>query len=149
MAEYPFNAAIRTVREGMSGRAGLAAYRAAGGRIQDRTWFRMVSEARTTVAARLGELGASVDRRPTAGEATRWKTAVASGWLQQVEVYMRDRTTGEVITRPFSITGSRPLTRQQVIDKALDTYTPEGTDGDSQVFLGVAYVGSILMQPGG
>lgn len=148
MAEFPFAAAIRTVREGLSGRAGLKAYREAGGAIGDATWFRMVAEARTTVAARIGEISAPLSRRPTVSEATVWTTVNASGWLQQVEVYVRDRTTQEVVSIPFSVSGTRPMTRQQVIDKALATYTPEGTDGDSQVILGAVYVNSIIMQPG-
>jgi hypothetical protein len=148
MTDYPFSAAIRTVREGLSARAGLRAYREAGGAIGDAAWFKMVTEARTTVAARIGELSAPLDQRPTRGEATVWSTRNASGWLQQVEVIVRIRATSEIRSIPFSVTGKRPLTRQQAKDKALATYTPEGTDGDSQIILGVEYVGSIIMQPG-
>lgn len=148
MVDFPFAHAIRTVREGMSARAGLAAFRAAGGAVTDATWYRMVTEARTTVAARVGELSAPLDRRPTAGEATRWTTVNASGWAQQVEVIVRDVGTSEIRTIPFTVTGTKPITRQAAIDKALQTYSPDSGSGGNEVILGAVYVNSIIMEPG-
>ena len=58
MAEFPFWAAVRTVREGLSGRTGLSAYREGGGEIRDATWYRMISEARAAIAGREAEAGA-------------------------------------------------------------------------------------------
>jgi hypothetical protein len=149
LADWPFSAAVRTAREGLSARAGLAAYRSAGGRVNDATWFRMVTEAKATVASRSAELTRPLNRRPTAGEATRWTTRQASGWMQNVEVKVRDRATNQVLTVPYSISSSRPVTRQQAIDAALATITPAGTGGDTQQILGAVYVSTLLMVPGG
>lgn len=148
MAEFPFWAAVRTVRDGISARAGLRAYRAGGGTIRDTTWFRMVTEARVSVAARGDEVGRPLNRRPTADEGTRWTTSKARGVMQQVEVMVRDRDTGEVLAIPYGISSRRARTRQDVIDAALGTITPEGTDGDRQQILGAVYVGTYFMEPG-
>lgn len=148
MADFPFWAAVRTVRDGISARAGLRAYRAGGGAIRDTTWFRMISEARVSIAARGDEVGRPLNRRPTADEGTRWTTSKARGVLQQVEVMVRDRDTGEVLAIPYGISSRRARTRQDVIDAALGTITPEGTDGDRQQILGAVYVGTYFMEPG-
>lgn len=148
MADWPFGFAVRTVRDGLSGRAGLAAYRAGGGSIRDATWFRMVAEARTAVAGRELEVGRPLDRRPVTGEFVQWTTQKARGFIQQVEVIVRDRDTGGVTPLPYSLSGTRTVTRQQAIDSALGHYNTEGTDAARQVFLGAIYVGTYIMTPG-
>lgn len=149
MAEFPFWAAVRTVREGLSGRTGLSAYREGGGEIRDATWYRMISEARAAIAGREAEAGAPLNRRPTADEVNDWVTPRSRGYIQQVEVAVRDRDTGQVIMLPYSVRGTGLLTRQEAIDEALAHYTPEGTDGERQVILGALSVGTYRMIPGG
>jgi hypothetical protein len=149
MADFPFWAAVRTVREGLSARGGLSAYRGAGGEIRDATWYRMVSEARAAIAGREREAGAPLNRMPVADEITQWSTPRARGFIQQVEVAVRDRDTGQVLMLPYSVRGDRLVTRQEAIDEALAHYTPEGTDGERQVILGALSVGVYRMMPGG
>lgn len=148
MADFPFWAAVRTVREGLSARGGLSAYRQGGGEIRDATWYRMVSEAREAIAGREREAAAPLNRRPVADEITTWTTTKARGYIQQVEVAVRDRDTGQVLMLPYSVRGTRLVTRQQAIDEALGHYTPEGTDGERQVILGALSVGVYRMTPG-
>lgn len=148
MADYPMWAAIRSVKEGLSGRAGLAAYRSGGGRVQDSTWFRMVAEARDAVAARGPELGRPQNRRPLPSEMTIWTTRKAKGVLQQVEVFVKDRDTQMVQRIPFSVRNPTAISRQAAIDVALANISAEGTDGDRQQFLGAVHVGTYVMVPG-
>lgn len=147
MADWPFSAAIRSVRDGLSARAGLRAYRGGGGRIQDSRWFRAYGQARAAVGARPAALAAPLDRRATADEVLTWTTRGARGRLDQVEVYVLDRDSGDVIPIPYSVRSQTGVTRQQAIDEALNVYTPEG-EGYNQVILGAAHVGAFDLQPG-
>src|SRR6266508_2125266 len=109
----------------------------------------MAAEARTTISARGDEIGRPLNRRPLGSETTQWTTTKAKGILQQVEVMVRDRDTNEVLAIPYSVVGTRSITRQAAIDAALGHITPEGTDGDRQQILGAVYVATIVMTPGG
>lgn len=148
MADFPFWAAVRTVREGLSARGGLSAYREAGGEIRDATWYRMVSEARAAIAGRERAASAPLNRRPAGDEITTWNVPKARGYIQQVEVAVRDRDTGQVLMLPYSVRGDRLITNQDAIDEALAHYTPEGTDGERQVILGALPVGTYRLSPG-
>lgn len=149
MSDFPFWAAIRTVREGMSAAAGLRAYRSGGGKIATGTWQRMVAEAKHAIGRRGDEMGRPLNRRPTGDEITNWTVSKAHGFIQQVEVMVRDRDTGDILAIPFSLKGRSLVSRQTAIDEALDTITPEGTDGEKQQILGAIYTGTYQMTPGG
>lgn len=148
MADWPFSMAVRAVRQGLSGRAGLAAFRSGGGRIQDARWFRAFGQARAAVSQRPQAMAAPLDRRATADEVITWTTRGARGRIDQVEVFVMDRDTGEVFPVPYSARSQRGVTRQDAIDEALSRITPEGTDGDRQLILGAAHVGTYEMVPG-
>lgn len=149
MAEQPFWAAVSSIRSGLSARAGLRAYRAGGGAVQDATWYKLVTHAKDVISAGRAELDAPLNRRPTSGEASILPTRNASGWLQLVHVVVKDRQTGDISAIPYSVTGTRPITRQDAIDAALETYTPDsGSPPGGQQVLGAMYARSMIMQPG-
>lgn len=108
----------------------------------------MVGEARAMMAQRGDELGRPLNRRPTSDEMVRWTTRNASGFIQQVNVMVRDRDTGEIIALPYSYKGRTLISRQRAIDAAMATFTPEGTDGEKQQILGAVYSGTWEMVPG-
>lgn len=144
---YPFGFAMQAIRNGMSARAGLAAYRQAGGSIRDATWFKMVGEGRAQVARRGAEVSAPLNRRPLATEITTWTTRTRSGYAQQVEVIVRDKDTGLIMSVPHTTTGQRLLTRQDAIDTALANFGGGNDEIYRQEILGATYVGTMLMQP--
>lgn len=148
MAEFPYWAAIRSVRDGLSGRQGLNQYREGGGKIRDSTWYKLVGHAQEAMSKRQKEVTAPLDRRPTAEYLQHWPTKKKTGIAQQVEILARDRDTNELITIPYTRFGSTLVSRQSVIDDALSTITPEGTDGDRQQILGASYVGTYVATPG-
>lgn len=148
MADWPFSAAIRAVREGLSARAGLSAFRGGGGSIRDATWFRAYSEAKSAVAGRERELAAPQNRAPSREELQTWTTRGAAGILQQVEVFVRDLATGEVVPIPYSVTSDAGVSRQIAIGEALGAIADEA-EGYGQVVLGAAHVGAFEMVPGG
>jgi hypothetical protein len=148
MAEWPLGAAIRAVRQGLSGRAGLAAYRAGGGRIGDSTWFRLFGEVRGAVAARPAEMSAPLNRRPTSEEMLPFSNAKRPGVLQQVEVYARDMDTGEIEVLPFSVVTPTGVTRQAAVDEALDVFDADVFEGYRLSILGAVHVSAFAMASG-
>lgn len=147
MADFPLWAAIQTVKQGISARAGLAAYRAAGGHTTDARWFQMVSQVRQAVQAGQDEPIKPLNARPRASEIVAMPTQKQSGYLQNVTVYVRDRVTGIVRARPFSVAGDMLVTRADAIDTALANFQ-HNAEGYEETVLGAVYRGTNLMVPG-
>lgn len=148
--ELPLGAATSTVRGGLSARAGLRAYRAGGGQVTDSTWFRLVGEARRVLSDRLDETSRPLNRRPTGDEITRVTSARRSGYWQEVEVFWRDRATGDVGSSPFVLRSPGLLTRQAVMDFALGEWSAGSTgtpNPDDHEVLGAAYVSTLELSP--
>lgn len=148
--DFPLGAAVRTVREGLSARAGLRAFRDGGGRINDTTWFRMVGEARRTLGESIAETGRPLSRRPTGDEITTITSRKRSGFWQQVEVFFRDRQSGEVMSSPFVLRGQGLVTRRAAIRFAVDEWSA-GSAGsanpDDNEVLGAVYTGTLELSP--
>lgn len=136
----------------MSARAGLRAYRAGGGVTNDTQWFRLVSEARRNLAGRLDEATKPLARRPTGDEIQTFSTRSHTGYAQQIEIYVRDRDTGEVVSKPYTWRTNTLITRGQAIREAVAEFEAGATDSPDQfneVVLGGAYVGTYQLIPRG
>lgn len=147
--DYAANWASRAVREGLSARAGLRAFRAGGGSIRDATWFRTFAEVKRTVAARGDEIGRPLNRRPTGDEMTRWTTPGPSRVGQQVEIMYRVAGEDEILTTYFTVTSRNGITRGRAVDQAIEWFD-QGVDagsppGEQQVLLGAVHVGAYRM----
>lgn len=147
-SDLPVWAVLDALKEGRSATSGLAAYRAAGGNVRTQTWYRLHGEVQSALAGRIGEASAPLDRAPGGDETTKWTTRNAGGFLQQVEVLVRDRATGEVMAKPFSVTGEAMLTRGEAISQALDAYMDNADEYEEQV-LGAVHVGAYELVPDG
>lgn len=145
-------AAIRSVQQGMSGNAAYRAFRADGGAVRRATFQRTIAEVRRTLADQLDEATRPVNRRPTAAETTVISTKTRSGYMQQVDVYVRDKDTGEVESRPFSWRTRVLVTRQAAINEALNAFN-DGVTGSPDRFneevLGATYTGTLQLIPRG
>lgn len=150
--EFPLWAAIRTIKEGLSGRAGLAAYRSGGGSIRDATWFRLIGEARRSLSDAIAEVTRPLSRRPAGTEVTRMTTRTATGFIQQVDIFVRDRATGLIESRPHSIRTDVLLTRRAAVRDAVGLFQ-DAIDTNPDVYdeevLGAAYVGTYELIPEG
>lgn len=148
--DYPLAAAIRTVRDGLSARAGLRAFRSGGGAVNDTKWFRTVAEVRRVVAERIDEASRPLNRRPTGDEITRLTSRKAVGYWQEIEVFTRDRSTGEVAASTFVLRGQGLVTRQAAIDFAVAEYAAGSAgslnEAEDEV-LGAAYVSTLELFP--
>jgi hypothetical protein len=145
-SDLPVWAVLDALRDGKSATAGLAAYRAAGGEVRTQTWYRLHGEVQSALAGKISEASAPLGRRPTGDELTTWTTRNAAGYLQQVEVLVRDRATGEVMAKPFSVTGPDLVSRGAAISEALDAYMGNADIYEEQV-LGAVHVGAYELTP--
>lgn len=122
MANSPFVAAIRAVKAGMSGRAGLAAARAAGVRIQDSAWYQMVGEVRRNLAGQIDEVTRPLGARPSQGEIMGFASKKATGYLHYIDIMVKDRETGIVSVRPYAVKTGALLRRGQAIKRGLEAF---------------------------
>jgi hypothetical protein len=141
--------ALLSVTEGQSARAGLANYRNAGGRIASQSWYRLVGEIQASLAAREGIYDEPLDSVPVATEIRTWTTAKAKGFIQQVEVLVRERSTGQIISVPFSLQSKTLVTRREAIRAALDVYSDDNAEKYDQQILGAIYTGTYEARPKG
>lgn len=143
-------AAQATVRSGVSANAGYRAFQAGGGSIARATWLRTVAEVRARASDSLNEVGRPINRKPTADEITQLSTNHQARYIQQVDVYVRDRDTGEVEVRPFSWRGQALITRQAAVNEALaafDTGVTGSPDRFNETVLGATYTGTLQLVP--
>lgn len=149
-ADYPLAFAVKAVKSGLSANAGYRAFRDAGGHVARATWLRTVAEVRRTLSDSLDEATRPLGRKPNASEITTISTRKRSGFIQQVDVYVRDRATGEVEARPFSWRTRVLITRKAAVGEALAAFT-SGVIGSPDAFdeqiLGATYVGTLELQP--
>jgi hypothetical protein len=107
----------------------------------------MVRSVREAVAAGNDEPTKPLNARPHANEITAMPTVRGEGYLQNVTVYVRDRVTGIVRARPFSVATDDLMTRADAIDTALANFQ-HNADGYEETVLGAVYRSTHLMVPG-
>ncbi len=148
---YPIQAAITAIRQGLSANAGYRAFQAAGGHLARSTWLQTFSEVRRSLSDSLDEAGRPLSRRPQSNEVTTISTKYSQRFIQQVDVYVRNRDTGEIESKPISITTDSLITRGQAIREAL-TIAEDGVTGSPDRFneqiLGGTYTGTLALVPG-
>lgn len=148
----PVVAAIKAISQGISGNEALRRFRAGGGSIRRATFQRVMAEVRRTIADQLDEATRPLNRRPTADEINVISSQKHSGYRQHVDVYVRDKTTGEVESRPFSWKTQVLITRQAAVNQALFAFQ-DGITGSPDRFneeiLGATYTGTIQLIPRG
>jgi hypothetical protein len=142
--------AAKAVKLGLSGRAGLAAYRAGGGAVANATWYRAVGTVRRTLADSLEEATRPLNRRPQGNEITQIPAAKGFGFRQQLSVMVQNKDTGEVEAHPFTVRGKGLLTRQAAIDYAVSEFEAGVTgspDRFNERILGAVYENTLEFIP--
>lgn len=146
----PVPFAFQAARMGLSAREALAALRDAGGAIRDATWFRVYAEVKAQLAINVLEADALSVGIPQAGHIGVQTTKNATGYMQYVSVYIRDRDTGVVSQRAFAVRGQTLVTREAAVRKGFDAYaaeaTPSGNYGGQQI-IGASYTGTAQLVP--
>lgn len=148
--DTPMYAAIRAVKGGLSGRAGLAAARAKGVRIADSTWYQMIGQVRSSLSAQIDEVTRPLGQRPGQHEIKGFASKNARGYMHYVDVMVKDRATGVVSIRPFSIRSNELLRRGQAVNRALKAFqasVDSNTEGYDEQVLGAVYTATYQFVP--
>lgn len=139
---YPAQWALQSVLEGLSARQSLTQFRDAGGHVGNETWFKLRAEVEAAISNREGIYNEPLHLRPTANEIQQWSTVKASGYVQQVEVLVRERETGVIISIPYTSMNRQLRSRQNVVNEALDVYSDDNAKKYNQQVLGAVYSGT-------
>lgn len=135
------------LREGYSARQALRAYREAGGRVGNETWFRAWGAVARGIADRQTVALAPLNRRPTGEEISPFETKSQRGFLYQVEIQVRSRGSSEVWTTWGSYRTSKLLPYGEALSGAIDHFADKA-DEYGEVVLG-GYVTNVFeMEPG-
>lgn len=151
MADSALWAAVRAVKAGVSGRQGLRDARAAGLKVQDSTWFRMVGQVRTQLAAQVDEVTKPLNRRPLEHEVQKYTHRKATGYMQYIDVFVKDKETGLVKIRPYGIKTKSLLSRGNIISKGLAAFQKsinEQPEEYEETVLGAVYISTYQFVPG-
>lgn len=147
MADYAVWAAIQAAKSGLSANAGLKAFQAGGGSIRRATWLRVYAEVKSSLADQVDEISRPLNRKPTGDEINVFSAVKATGYMQHVDIYVREKETGLVYARPYSIRTEDLMTRADVIETALSRFQ-DHADAYGEVVLGAAYVSTYIFAPG-
>lgn len=150
MASFPLWAAIRTVKSKIGTWVGYDRYSEIDDSVSREEWARHVGMARAAIANQLGEATRPLNRRPVAGEFTDLPSRVATGYLQYVNIYVRDAQTGVITERPWAVRTDTLMSRAAIINQALSRFEaavlPEGTFEGEEV-LDASYGGTARYVP--
>jgi hypothetical protein len=82
------------------------------------------------------------------GEINVLPTRTATGFIQNVDVYVQDRTSGLVEIRPWSIRTNDLLSRRAAINDAVTLFGDAALAGQyDEVVLGATYTGTFELSP--
>lgn len=143
----PANAALNSILQGLSATAGLSWYRSLGGRISNQIWYQLRGELEASLAAREGIYDEPQHLRPTQESIRQWTTSKARGYIQQVEVLVHERDTGQVVSVPYSSMGRTLRSRAAIVREALDIYSGSNAEKYGQRVLGAIYTGTYQAVP--
>lgn len=146
MDDTPLWAAIRAAKAGLSANQGLEAAKAADVSIRRQDWLALYREVRAALKAGAIETMQPLGRRPYATEFKVMSTVEATGFMQYVDVWVKDRETGEIRIRPYSIRTDFVMTRADAVATTLDRMQ-EHADAYGERILGAVYTGTYILVP--
>lgn len=150
MGTFHVWAAIRTIKSKIGTWVGYDTYSEFDPELTRGEWAEAIGQARAALANRTAELTRPLNRRPVAGEITRMDTKGPSGYLQQIEVYVRDNDTGLVDSRYYVVKTQTLRSRQFIVNEGLSRYQAAidaKPDEYPEEIIGAAYIGTHQMVP--
>lgn len=110
--------------------AGLAAFREAGGAIQDSRWFALYSQVASTQSNLPESLALDPYSTPGAGDYEEWALGKGRQYMSQVELQIYDRDTGEILSRQYTYVTDEPHTAIEAEQDAFDLFGDPETQND-------------------
>lgn len=140
--------AISAVKANLSANEALRQLQAAGAGIRRADYLAVHREARAELAINAKAYDRAGNRRPYVSETLAIETTTATGFLQHVDIWVRDNETGEIYARTYSIRTDELMTHDDAIETALDRY--EGhAERYGHTILGAAYSATYTYVPRG
>lgn len=137
------------IRDGLSATAALRVFRDAGGTIGNSAWYSLYAEQKASTANVINETVAPLGAIPAAHEIIPWTTKRREGYVQTVDVYVREVGSSTVTTVPFMLSGDELLTRGDAVATALTQMQAAVDEGRyEEVVLGAVYTGTRQMKVG-
>jgi hypothetical protein len=121
--------ALRAVGEGLSANQWAAAIRESGAGIRRQVALRIYGQARA-LAAEYGQ------------EPTR----PSSGVLQTVQLFYRERVTGNIVQRFFNVKTTEGITREEAISQAIGANSANAQRYEQEL-IGAVHTGTALLVP--
>lgn len=157
MAFTPAWFAWLTVKDGISANAALRMAAEAGIGVRRSTFLKMVGEVKAHYSRAVTEPSLPMNRRPSGTEITGITTKTQRGYIQYVDLFVRNKTTGEVTVRPQAVHTGTLMSRDRAVQLVTDRYRSAvsrastapavwGTDPD-EVVIGSIYTGTHQMRP--
>jgi hypothetical protein len=150
VASFPLWAAIRTVKSRIGTWQGFDQYSQLDPSITRQQWGTAIGQARAALANKVGEVTRPLNRRPEPTEITQYTSRQAKGFMQYVDIYVRDRDTGVVTPRPWAVRTDTLRSRLAVVNEGLARFEastlPEGTF-EGEMVIGAAYAGTVEFIP--
>lgn len=143
---WPLNAAISAVKRNLSANESLRELRDLGYGIRRQDWLALVREVRGTLETRATGMGRDGTRRPTRSEIFVMTTVIETGFMQHIDVWVKDRETGEIGIRPYSIRTDELMTHDDAIETALDRMAAHA-ENYGETILGGSYLGTYILVP--
>lgn len=150
MASFPVWAAIQTVKSKIGTWVGYGRFQEVDPTITREAWATAVGEARAALANREAEFTRPLNRRPVGSEITLYTTRKARGFLQQIEVFVRDIDTGIIESRPYVVKTQSLRSRQFIVEEGLRRYSDAAAtspDEYPEEIIGAVYVGTHQLIP--
>lgn len=141
-----FPAALTAARGGMSANKFYSQLRDLGIAPRRAEALQLFKIASNVVAKGAEEPFRNQQSVPTASEIAQWPTRVRAGIMQNVAVTFRDKTTGQLTSKPLSIKTEHGITRQEAIAKAIDMAS-EHSDAYNQEIVGAVHVATYELSP--
>lgn len=143
---WPLNAAISAVKRNLSANEALRELRDLGYGIRRQDWLALVREVRGTLETRATGIGRQGDRKPTNSEIFVMTTAIETGFMQHIDIWVKDQETGEIRIRPYSIRTDDLMTHDDAIATALDNFGVHAKKY-GETILGASYLGTYILIP--
>lgn len=145
MAQFHVWAAIRTIKDKIGTWAGFDKYQEFDPDVTREEWASAIGQARNALANRNEEITRPLNRRPVGAEITPYTVKRGGGYLQQIEVFVKDRDTGLVESRPYVVKTDTLRSRQFIVNEGLSRYQNAVDTNPAdypEEILGAAYVGT-------
>lgn len=141
-----FPAALNAARGGMSANAFYRELVSEGIAPRRSEALQLYKIARNVIATSEEEVFKPISAVPTAGDIAQWPTRIRSGILQNVTITLRDKTTGQVTSKPLSIKNEQAITREAAIAKAVDLAS-EHAESYNQEIIGAVHTSTYQLSP--